>query len=506
MSMDLRTVTRKSLATTLLLCVSLFADPLTAAAQERRAPKQPPTEALRTATALSEAFEYAADQVRPAVVSIRAVRQPRTSRGGSRDQQPQTPGLPFDEDFLRRFFGESFQLPQPMPQQASGSGVIVSEDGYILTNNHVVGGADRVEVALPNGRRYRAEVVGSDPLTDVAVVRIKAENLKPARLGKSGELRIGEWVLAAGNPFGFQGSITAGIVSATGRRPDIVQFQGEVGYEDFIQTDAAINPGNSGGPLVNLAGEVVGINTAIATRTGGNMGIGFAIPVDMARFVMDSIIKTGEVVRGWLGVSIAPLTEDLARTFEPPLDITEGAVVAQVLPNTPAEEAGLKRNDVVTAVNGTPIRESAQLRNMIAAMEPGTKVKLRLLRNGKERDVTVVVGKREGNVMARSGARGEESEALGLRVSDLTAVQAERLGLERGIEGVLVTEVEQAGIAAESGLRPGDVILEVQGTPVRDTGSFWEQVGKRDLKRGVRLLVQSGNAQRFVVLRDESGE
>ncbi|RMF85297.1 MAG: hypothetical protein D6744_01630, partial [Planctomycetota bacterium] len=302
-----------------------------------------PKEAIRYANALSEAFANAAEKIRPSVVSIHSVKRIKRDGWTIRRFGDMPDILPFDgDDLLRRFFGDrGLRLPErPWVQEGLGSGVIVSEDGYILTNNHVAGNADELLVRTHDGKEYTAKVVGVDPMTDLAVIRVDAKGLTAAELGDSDELKVGEWVVAAGSPFGLTGTITAGIVSATGRSNVRI-----VDYADFIQTDAAINPGNSGGPLVNLKGQVVGINTAIASRSGGFNGVGFAIPVNMARTVMHSLIEKGEVVRGWLGVSIQPLDEALAHSFG--YDKTDGVLVGDVLEDGPADKAGLKAGDII---------------------------------------------------------------------------------------------------------------------------------------------------------------
>lgn len=470
-------------------CASALANP--------QPPKAPPEEALRFANALSDAFAYAADTIRPSVVAIRAVRHARMSgegRGRS-TPQPQFPdGLPFDEDLLRRFFGER-SPNRPRPQQGLGSGVIVSADGYILTNNHVAGNADEVVVTLSDGKEHRAQVVGKDPLSDLAVIRIKADGLPAARLGDSDGLRVGEWVVAAGNPFGLNDTITAGIVSAKGRSNMRI-----VEYEDFIQTDAAINPGNSGGPLVNLRGEVVGINTAIATRTGGNSGIGFAIPISMAKSIMESLIGTGTVTRGWLGVGIQPLDEDMARSFG--YDSTEGVLIGSVIKDGPAEAAGLKQGDIVTGFNGAKTKDMTQFRNLVAASEPNSKVKLEVFRDGRTESITVKLAQRTDDE-ALAGAGPTDADELGLTVANLTAETRRPLGLDRDVTGVVITEVDPTGVAYRAGLRQGQLILDVHGTPVSSVAEFRSQIARQDLKKGIRLRIQEGETQVFVLLRAE---
>jgi serine protease Do len=453
--------------------------------------------AIQYADELSVAFEHAADTIRPSVVTIKAVKhfKPAQHLENGPNQMPGIPDqLPFNDDFLRRFFSE--RLPREMPpQQGIGSGVIVSADGYILTNNHVVAGADEVTVTLASGRDVPAKVVGTDPMSDLAVVQVSEHGLPAATLGDSDSLRVGEWVVAAGNPFGLRDTVTAGIVSAKGRANVRIAE-----YEDFIQTDAAINPGNSGGPLINLHGRVVGINTAIATRSGSNAGVGFAIPINMAKSVMESLIQNGQVVRGWLGVVIQPLNEEMARSFG--YDSTEGALISDVLPDSPADDAGLKPGDIVVEFNGTKVHDMQQLRNLAAATEPGTKVGIDVIRDGKPVSVRLKVTQRDTQMSMATG--NELSDDLGLTVADLTPQQAQSLGLAAGTHGVVVTQVDPNGLAYEAGIQPGDMIIDVQGVPVSSVTEFRAQLRKHDLKSGVRLSVQSGETRRFVLLRSNA--
>jgi serine protease Do len=461
-------------------------------------PDKEPADALRVANDLSTAFEYTAGKVRPSVVSIRSIKHFKPSAEGRGQLQPQLPeGLPFGDDFLRRFFGD--RLPNQLPpQEGLGSGVIVSPDGYILTNNHVVGGADEVTVTTEDKTDYRAEVVGKDPLSDLAVIRVKANDLPAAKLGDSDKLKVGEWVVAAGNPFGLTDTITAGIVSAKGRSnmPNMRIAE----YEDFIQTDAAINPGNSGGPLVNLRGEVVGINTAIASRTGGNNGVGFAIPINMAKSIMESLIGKGKVTRGWLGVSIQPLTEGMAKSFG--YSSTEGALVGDVIKGGPAEQAGLEQGDIITSFDGTPIKDVTQFRNLVAAAEPGAKAKLEVFRDGQTKTITVKLAERSESETGGEAGAGQADE-LGLTTTNLTPDIRRALNLGNDVEGVAISEVDPNGIAYTAGLRAGQVILDVQGKPVTSVSQFKSQIARQDLKTGIRLRVQVGDQQVYVLLRAE---
>jgi serine protease Do len=470
---------------------------LAEAPARRTGPEQSaaPAEALRYAQGLSTAFENAAAVIQPSVVTVKAVKHFKPAQHHDRHiPLPEGQAMPWGDELLHRFFGE--QAPRMLPpQHGVGSGVIVSSDGYILTNNHVVDGADEVTVTRGDGHEWTAKVVGSDPMSDLAVLQVDDKNLPAATLGDSDSLRIGEWVVAAGNPFGLSNTITAGIVSAKGRSNVRIAE-----YEDFIQTDAAINPGNSGGPLIDLNGRVVGINTAIASHNGGSDGVGFAIPVNMARSVMDSLIRTGEVVRGWLGVAIQPLDEAMARSFG--YDSTAGALVGDVVAGGPAEKAGLKAGDIVTRYGNTKLVDVQQLRNLTAATEPGTRVAVEVIRDGRPQSFTVEIAHRESEV-ATAGKNSACTE-LGMTVTDLTPETAESLNLSREANGAVVTQVDPGSLADMAGIAPGSVIMEVQGQTVKDAAQFRSQLSKHDLKSGVRLLVQSGDLRRFVLLQTKA--
>jgi len=458
-----------------------------------------PGDAIRYADELSQAFEDAAAAIRPSLVSIRATEHFRPTAQNQR-VVPRYPGLPdwapfHGDGWIQRFF--SFQLPESRPSmEGVGSGVIVSSDGYILTNSHVVANADRVMVTLGDKREVRAERVGVDPMTDLAVLKIKEPDLKPAQLGDSETLKVGEWVVAAGSPFGLSETITAGIVSAKGRANVHIAE-----YEDFIQTDAAINPGNSGGPLVNVRGEVVGINTAIASHNGGNNGVGFAIPINMAKSVMNHLIHDGHVVRGWLGIGIQPLDEPLAKSFG--YGSTEGVLVGDVLPNGPAAEAGIEQGDIIVKLDSGTVTDVAQLRNAVATMKPGSRATLVVFRDGRSKSVTVDIGKLEDSGF-RVATDADLSEEMGLAVEDATPETDRAMGVRPDVRGAVVTELDTGGIADQAGLHPGDVILEVQGERTNGASEFRDQLAHRDLRSGVRLLVQSGDLQHFVLLQEQS--
>lgn len=446
--------------------------------------------ALESARDLSTAFKQASRDVKPTVVNIRSIQRSRMGRGGPEGGPESLEDL-FGEEFFRRFFGE--MLPQqPFEREGMGSGVIVSEDGYLLTNYHVVRGADEIEVRLADARTFLAEVVGTDDKTDLAVLKIDAEELPVANFGDSDELEVGDWVMAVGNPFGFDHTVTAGIVSAKGR-----SAVGIVDYEDFIQTDAAINPGNSGGPLLNLEGEIVGINTAIVSRAGAFNGIGLAIPINMARQIMDSILTQGRVIRGWMGVGIQDLNEDLAQSFG--YDSSEGVLISQVSPDSPADDAGFREGDIVIAFGGEKMENAAELRNTVAATVPGTETDVRVFREGKEETLTMTIGERESDAVA--AAPGVGADGIGLRVQNLTPAQARQLGYEEA-RGVLIRQVEPGSLAARSGLRPSEVIVAVGDTDVENVGEFNAAMRQADLEEGVRLKVLSPQGlQRFVLIK-----
>jgi len=452
---------------------------------------------------LATAFRTVAKAMRPSVVSVSTVRNMRLSRQerGAPRERPQVP-----EQF-REFFGEDSpferffnapDLPERFNQQGMGSGVIISADGYILTNNHVVRGADEVSVTLSDRRTIAAKVVGTDPKTDVAVLKVETAGLVAAPLGNSDEAEVGEWVLAVGSPFGLDQTVTAGIISAKGRQMAIAD------YEDFIQTDAAINPGNSGGPLVNLKGQVIGINTAIASRTGGNAGVGFAIPSNMASTIMDAILRDGRVQRGRLGALIQDLTEDLAKSFG--FDSTKGVLVGDVVPGSPAEKAGLKSRDIVVEFKGQRMENANQLRMAVAATPPGTNSELTIFRDGKRQKLKITTDELTDET-PRIGSRGpgeeaEESAAnVGITVQPLTPEIAERLGYQQDQQGMVITNVDPAGLAARSGLRQRDLIVDVDDKPVRNARDFREAIAQADIAKGVRLEVIRDGSRRFVFLK-----
>ena len=411
------------------------------------------------------------------------------------------------EDLFRRFFGDQFpgnRMPrrnQEMPrQQGIGSGVIVTKDGYILTNNHVVDGADEVKVALQDGREFDAKVVGRDPKSDVAVIKIAADSLPAVSMADSDKVEVGDVVLAIGNPFGIGQTVTTGIVSATGRA-------GAVGldYEDFIQTDAAINPGNSGGALVDAEGRLIGINTAILSRSGGNQGIGFAIPVNLARDVMGSLIKDGHVTRGYLGVMIQDVTPALAKEFK--LKDAKGALVGDVTPKSPAEKAGMQSGDLILEFNGKKVTDSRHLKLEVAKAQPGDSVPVKILRNGDTETLEVNVKELPGSeqVAKNDNRDAEDTGTLnGVAVADLDPRARQQFEIPANVKGVVVTEVDPSSPSAEAGLRPGDVILEINRKPVKTAEEAVKMTGKGSDKTSLLRVWRDGGS-RFVVV-DESKE
>lgn len=425
----------------------------------------------------SDAFAELAAQAKPAVVAIKTETEIQVSR-----QQ----GTPFD-DFFRNHPG--FRTPDGDDggvKEGLGSGVIVSADGYILTNNHVITNgrrgddavADRIVVELADLRSFEAEVVGRDPKTDLAVLKIEDDGSLPfLPLGRAEDVDVGEWVVAIGNPFGQLHTVTTGIVSALDRGTGLTN------YEDYIQTDAAINPGNSGGALVNTAGELIGINTAIVSRSGGYEGIGFAIPVDLAEKIMGQLIAHGEVRRGFLGIGIEDISAQMASALK--LTSRKGVLVTEVQQGLPAEAAGLKTYDVITQVDGKPTDNRAALRNLIAHTPPGTKVHLKVMREGKTRTFTVELTTLEQGTAAMRPETPREAEKLGMKVQSLSPEIAERLGLE-GESGVIVAEVARRSEAARSGIRPRDIIVEIDRQPIHSISEYEDALEQAE---GTALLM-----------------
>ena len=431
------------------------------------------------AKALGNEFNAIAESVSPAVVSITTVRVIEAEGLG----------------LLERFFGQ--QLPQgdglgrperKYRRRGLGSGVIVSGDGIILTNSHVVKNAKELTVTLQDDRQFDAKVVGTDPPTDLAVLQIDAKNLPTAELGDSEDLKTGAFVVAIGSPFGLAHTVTVGNVSAIGRAK-----MGIAEYEDFIQTDAAINPGNSGGPLVNMDGEVVGINTAIFSRTGGSMGIGFAVPSNMAKSVMESIREKGHVVRGWLGVSIQDITPQLSEALG--TEYEHGSLVADVLPDTPAANSEMQRGDIIIKMQEEKVEGSRDLRQRVAKLEPGTEIELTVARDGDTEKVTVTIGQRPSG----REPEAEVQKKLGISVRNLNDALRRRLNI-KAEDGVVVSAVAPASEAYAKGIRPGMVIREVNRRPVNSVKEFHKEVKKAADEGKILFLVSSGGRTSYVVI------
>ena len=411
----------------------------------------------------------------------------------------------FDDPTFRRFFDDQApsgrrrgqNRPQSMRQQALGSGVIVSSDGYILTNNHVVEGADEVKVALNEGKNeYVAEVVGRDSKTDIAVLKIDAKSLAAATLGDSDQLEVGDVVLAIGNPFQVGLTVTQGIVSAT-RRGNL----GIEEYEDFIQTDAAINPGNSGGALVDAEGRVVGINTAIYSQSGGSMGVGFAIPINLARSIMDQLVTKGKIVRGFIGVGFDELTPDTKKYF----GVEEGAAVTNVVKDSPADKAGIKQGDVIVKLDGVTVTDGRRLRFMVGRLAPGTEVAIEVIRKGKPETFKLKLAEQRDQVLGsdgQSGAKDDDEGTLnGVGVTDLNeATRGELNNVPKDLQGgAVITEVDPESAAAKAGLREGDIILEINREPVKNAKDAIDLTSKPETKRTLLLILRDG-ARRYVVV------
>lgn len=408
----------------------------------------------------------------------------------------------FNDDIFKHFFRDQFPRRQPMPRKqpqkefytmGQGSGFVVSEDGHILTNNHVVGDADKITVQFSDGRSFDAKLVGTDSATDVAVIKIDGDDLKAMPIGDSNKIKVGEWSVAIGNPFGLKQTVTAGIISAKGR-----SSVGIVDYENFIQTDAAINPGNSGGPLLNLDGEVIGINSAIYSKSGGYMGIGFAIPINMAMDVYRQLVDEGKVTRGFIGVLIQDMNKDLADSFG--MDSTKGALVSEIQKDSPAEKSGLKSGDVVIAIDGKEVENSGDLRNRVALKKPGTDLTFKVIRDGDEKEFKITIGARDKILSQLGTAGGETTKELGLSVKNLSADEAKRMGYE-GEFGVVVTEVTPNGQAAMLGLTPGNLIVEINRQKIKNVKDYNKAISEALEKKSILMKVKSGQGTRFLVLK-----
>jgi serine protease Do len=469
-----------------------------------------PDGAAGYARTLSKAFRDAAKKVLPSVVMIQhtaSAVESEDNEGEGFDNSPENPFGDMMPPEFRQFFKQFPRMPRrgmPMPhgggEASVGSGVIIDKSGIILTNNHVVAGGGKLKVRLHDGREFEATDVKTDPKTDLAVIRLKgADNLSAVKLGNSDDAQVGDWVLALGDPFGLEGTVTAGIISAKGRGLGIAA------RENFIQTDAAINPGNSGGPLVNLDGDVVGINTAISSRSGGNQGVGFAVSANLAKWVSRQLIAQGIVKRAYLGVAIQPVSQDLAKQFG--VEARQGAVIADVQPNTPAAAAGLKTGDVIVEFNGKPVGNPQQLQEAVEQSTIGEKAGLTVMRDGKRTALNVTVKEQPadyglaGGKSAGSSSEGSTREdKLGVEVANLTPEIAEKLGVNSD-QGVVITDVRKGSPAASVGLESGMVITQVGQKTIKSTDEFRAAMERQSLAKGIMLLVRSAQGARFVVIQ-----
>ncbi len=435
----------------------------------------------------SETFTHIADKAMPATVFIKVqINQPSTNYTSPFDM--------FGDDFFQKFFGQPFQNQQPQPQVAGGSGFIISSDGYIVTNHHVIKDATQITVILNDEREYTATVKGKDPRTDLALIKIEEKDLPYLAFGDSDTLKIGEWVVATGNPFGLEATLTVGVVSAKGRQ-DI----GLASYEDFIQTDAAINPGNSGGPLLNLQGEVVGINTAIFSRSGGYMGIGLSIPSKMAQHVITQLMGDGNVKRAYLGVMLQPVDKELSDALS--LEKQEGILISEVMKDSPAAKAGLKDGDIITQYDGKPVKNLNKFRNDIAMMIPGHEISLRVLRNNKPMSITATLGTQSDTEVST-----EITQKMGIEIENLTPETASKYGYNADVEGIVITKVKPGSPAANAGLRPSFIITGValnltNQKKIRNTTEFEESLKEFGDKKHIILIVRHQNYQRYYTIK-----
>ncbi len=450
-------------------------------------------EDLKYAKSLSNVFQYVAKNITPSIVNIKSTKKV---------QKIENPNVMIDPrmehffDFFGKDFFENYsQGQEPEIQQGSGTGVIMDVDGHIITNNHVIDDADKIEVKLFSGETYEAKVIGKDPNSDLAVIKIKAKNLTPAKLGDSDKLEIGEWVVAGGNPFGLDNTITTGIISARGRT-----LSGGSKYEDYIQTDAAINPGNSGGPLVNLNSEVIGINTAIFSKNGGYMGIGFAIPSNMVKNIVESLITTGKVVRGWLGIGIQDLNPNLSKSFG--YEGTSGALVGHIEEDSPAKKGGVKQGDIIIEINGEKIKDSNHLKNIVAINKPKKNVDLKIFRDKKIIEVTVKLGElkndEKGNIIPVT-KENALMEKLGISLEELNKENNSQYKFKNA-SGLIIKDVKNGSLAQLAGLTRGELIVNVNGNPINSIKEF-EKIIDKELKNGIRLLVEDSSMEHFIFLQ-----
>ena len=487
----------------------VHAQPATNAPATRTVAQDTPQEPLKVAEMLEQAFVQVADQVRPSVVSI--ARKVKMKVGGGIEEFEGFEQFgPFEDpfDFFRRFF-EEFRKRQPKERGKTveefipvGSGVIVTKDGYILTNRHVVGSEGEIFVELWDRSRFKAKVVGSDELSDIALLRLELEKagraveLHPAKLGNSDGVKVGQWVIAIGCPFGLSQTVTVGVVSAVGRSP--AEAGAPLEYSDLIQTDAAINPGNSGGPLCNLRGEVIGINTAIRSTTGGSIGIGFAVPINTAKFVMQQLIEKGKVVRGWLGVMIKDVDPDLA--YQKGLGKVYGALVEEVTPNSPAEKAGIKKGDIIVEYEGVEVRDVSHLQQMVGRTAVGKLATVKVWRDGKIIELKAQIAERPEKIeLARVGGQSWR----GMNVVNLNPQFRRQFRIPENISGVLVMRVEDGSPAAKAKIEPGNVIMQVGQKQVTDVNSFATAVAEVPKDQEVPVKVWRSGGSEIIIIPPE---
>ena len=439
----------------------------------------------------AKAFASVVKKAGPAVVHVRVEKSVKGGQGQEQDL--------FNDPFFERFFGPQFRhpgqqgKPREFKQQAAGSGFIISSDGLILTNNHVVSEADTITVRLADERDFKAKVIGTDPQSDVALIKIDADHLPVLPLGDSDKLEVGEWVIAIGSPFELNQTVTVGVVSAKGRNRIGIND-----YENFIQTDAAINHGNSGGPLLNIRGEAIGMNTAIFSRSGGYMGIGFAIPINMAKAIQQQLQTKGKVTRGWLGVVIQDVDEELAKSFG--LEKPRGALIREVAEKSPAAEAGLRQGDVIIQLDGVEVTDVSTLRNKVALIAPGSKIDLQVIRDGKKKSVTIAIGEQPAELAKTTKGNGGESlQSMGLTLQNLSEELAAQFGYSPE-QGVLIAEVEQGSPAEQAGLKPGQLIEELNRQRVHNLKDLRKALEGAKGGDKVLLFVRSGEYSQYIVL------
>jgi len=452
------------------------------------APEIPAASAVSSSESTPGSFSDLAERVKPAVVNISTTKTFK-GRSGSGSPFGRSPfGGPFGDDFFERFFGD---MPRrEFKQRSLGSGFIISSDGYIFTNSHVVEQTDKILVKVSDGKEYEAKIIGTDAKTDIALIKIKPDNSLPfVEIGDSDSVRVGEWVLAIGNPFGLEQTVTAGIVSAKGR------VIGAGAYDNFIQTDASINPGNSGGPLFNMAGKVIGINTAIVAQ---GQGIGFAIPVNMAKSILSDLKTKGKVTRGWLGISVQDISEDIAKNLNQ--KNRNGSLVSEVFKDDPADKAGIKVGDIITEINGKSIKDTHELLLTIAALHVGEKVLIKGLRDGKAISFRVVVAERKDKPEVALAKKS--GEFFGISVQEITKDLAKQMGISHDT-GVIVTDVEEGSPADDVGIQAHDIIVQVNKVKVTSMKQYITEMSKAAEKKSVILLVKRGKSNFFVGLHIE---